>query len=129
MKKTIVLFLCLALISLACLQTIPISESLAPVTSPTFVKVEENPAGAVFESVEIMRVPFSEVCAVVIAIEALHLRKGPSEDGIVLTWLKNGDVVNVLDQAHDDWWRIERAGVSGYVRSIYLEIGDCDAKK
>ena len=68
----------------------------------------------------------NKVCAVVIAVEALHLRKGPSEDDIVLTWLKNGDVVQVVSDANIDWWRIDARGVSGYARSIYLQESECE---
>jgi hypothetical protein len=135
-KKVAIFFSCLALISLACLST------GAAISDPPVITVEstsaagEEFAGAVYDDLVINDIvptltkvgPAVEelrTCAIVVAIQSLHLRKGPSEKDIVLTWLNHNDLVQVLDQSDPDWWFIESRGVSGYARSIYLEIGDC----
>jgi len=126
MRKILITILCLALTSLACLST----------ASPMVTYPADTPtAGATASADEVFDLPVSQIssatatnklCAVVIAVEALHLRKGPSEDDIVLTWLKNGEVVQVVSDANIDWWRIDAGGVSGYARSIYLQESECE---
>lgn len=69
--------------------------------------------------------PPAGMCAEVIAEKALHLRKGPSEKDIVLTWLFNGDVVQVISKRDPDWWRIDASGVTGYARAKYLKEREC----
>lgn len=125
MKKLVLLSLTLAIVSLACLETAAIAVPTASPTSAAFVKVDVHPAGAVFEPVIITSTPALQICARVIAIQSLHVRAGASENDIVLAWLKNGEVVNVIDQANDEWWRIEHEEIVGYARSIYLQEGAC----
>jgi len=127
MKKRISVFVCLAFFSLACLGSAALD---APAVddiveaSPTlgFVKVIEVPAVVVPTATDEPR----GLCAVVVAAESLHLRRGPSADDIVLIWLRRGDVVEVLDRLDPDWWRVGFEGVSGYARSVFLEVSDCE---
>jgi len=136
MKKISVVLLCLAFFSLACLSTsAAISES--PVTATVItLSAEEPAAGAVYEVPEsdqigqtltkvdgVATVP--RTCAIVIADLALHLRNGPSEKDIVLTWLKHGDQVQVLDRSDSDWWFVEVESFVGYARSVYLQESEC----
>ena len=114
MKKTIVLILCLTLISLACVTSATIAETILTATAEATI---ETPAQVATMS--------AMKCARVVAVEALHLRKGPSENDIVLAWLKHDDLVQVIDQSNADWWRIEVNGVVGFARAKYLQIGAC----
>ena len=126
MNRMIVLILCLALISLACLQTsgpywtpgpeMPASTATILISEspePTLTKVPTAP-------------PAPQICAVVVAIEALHVRSDADENSQVFDYLERGDIVLVLDQWNADWWFIEYAGLSGYARSIYLKESECD---
>ncbi len=126
MKKLIMISLTLVLASLACLQPAAIAEPVITATSPTFVKVAEDPAGAVYEVPLIIETRESQSCAEVIAIQSLHLRAGPSEGDLVLTWLKHGDVLKVIDQANSGWWLVDFNGRTGYARSIYLRESECE---
>jgi hypothetical protein len=126
MKKTTVLILCLAFLSLACLET---SAAIAPETMITaaisvteVMKVTAEPTSTEI----VIGAAAPRTCARVIAIEALHLRSAPSETGRILTWLKNDDIVVVVDRSNADWWRIESAVMNGYVRSIYLQESECE---
>jgi len=112
MKKMIVLFMCLALMSLACLQT------AMPAGAVQMGTATGDPAPT--QSAEI-------VCARVIAVKALNVRFGASEQEDVMTWLRSGEVVQVLDQSDRDWWKIERDGVIGFARSVYLEEVECES--
>ena len=89
------------------------TQTAAPVAEPTLTKMAT--AGA-----------SPERCAVVIASDALNLREGLSIHSQVLTWLDRGDVVHVVDQSNGDWWKVEYAGVTGFVRSIYLQDKECE---
>jgi hypothetical protein len=126
MKKITIVILCLALISLACVQTsgpywTPGPETAtATATATQYLRIGQTLTKTPTAT------PAPQICAVVVAIEALHVRIEPDENAGNLTWLKNGDVVNVLDQADADWWFIERDGLSGYARSIYLKESECD---
>jgi len=126
MKKTIVLFLCLAFFSLACLSTMAVVET-APVATETVKLVRPTVADIVPRPSEVlMATATAATCARVIAVDALHLRKGPSEKDIVLAWLKHGQVVVIVDQRDADWWHIESGVYSGYVRSSYLQESECE---
>ena len=120
MKKTTILFLCLAFISLACLSTALVSETQVTIESTS--TAEEEFAGAVYE------IPTSapaRTCARVIAPDALHVRQGPSEKDTVLAWLNHNDVVIVVDKVNPNWWRIENGMYTGFVSSSYLEQMEC----
>jgi uncharacterized protein YgiM (DUF1202 family) len=122
------MILCLAFLSLACLQT---AEPMVTYPADTPGPALSTVSPVATENVkEFLATSANEgaICALVIAEEALHLRKGPSEKDIVLTWLDRGDLVRVIDQSDGDWWFIEHAGVSGYARATYLTIGDCETE-
>jgi len=127
MKKGYLIFMCLALASLACLQ--PVARDGIEQAFMVTEQVTATPARTLSPSPSPLPSPGwrGDRCARVVAIEALHVRIDANERAVVLTWLRNGDVVKVIDQVNADWWRIEREGVSGYARSKYLEIGDCEA--
>lgn len=136
MKRLTIVILCLALLSLACLQSAGVSDQQLAISLTPTILISESAAGAVYD-VEAINdivptltkvspaIAAARTCARVTAVDALHLRKGPSENDIVLAWLNHGDLVQVLDQSDPDWWFIESRGVSGYARSIYLQIGVC----
>jgi uncharacterized protein YgiM (DUF1202 family) len=126
MKKTTVLILCLVFFSLACLE---ISAAIAAV--PTIRAAGTIPPTRLTLSVPtstkiVISAAAPRTCARVIAIEALHVRAGASETGRILTWLKNNDIVVVVDQSNANWWRIESPVMNGYVRSIYLQEVECE---
>ena len=126
MKKIPIVFLFVALASLACLST---AEPFAtyPADTPTAAAVVVTD-----QAVEISPTPDATItaeprmCARVIALDALHLRKGPSEKDIVLSWLLRNDIVVVVDQVNPEWWHIESALYSGYARAIYLQESECE---
>lgn len=121
----ILISLTLMIAALACLQPAAVADDHAVEALPTFVKVEEESAGEVYEIPRMTDTRESESCAVVIADVALHLRSDASADAMVLDWLKRGEVVRVIDQSRSDWWLIERDQVVGYARSMYLEERTC----
>lgn len=125
MNRLTILIICLALTSLACLQTVgavapessvitvtaPATSTLVHVAEPTLTKVATAAA---------------PLCAVVSANKALHLRREANERAVVLAWLMHGDVVRVVPAGQSgDWWFIEHEGVYGYARSKYLQEGEC----
>jgi uncharacterized protein YgiM (DUF1202 family) len=114
MKKVVTLFLCLALMSLACLETSSAARLPPRTTNPTITltnkPIDSQPA---------------QVCAVVTADTAQNLRLEADVASQVLTWLKNGEVVQVLDQVNVNWWHVKRGDDVGFARSIYLEKVEC----
>ncbi len=133
MKKIICLLFGLSLLSLACLQTAmvadPAQTGTATAAEPTFASQTSNvEVGDGFDDLE-QGVPAPanpQICAQVIAIEALNVRFGASEQDNVMTWLRSGEVVQVLDRSDRDWWKIERKGVIGFARSVYLQESECE---
>jgi uncharacterized protein YgiM (DUF1202 family) len=128
MKKIIMLIMCLALMSLACL------ESAAVVNQPSAVSGDVVTATAVESIVPTVTKgldtpaatrPAKVSCAKVIASDALNLRMQASEQSRILAWLKNNDVVVVVDTSNADWWFVQSAVLSGYVRSVYLQKSEC----
>lgn len=117
----------LAFFSLACMGAGAAAslDAESPVgTSPTLTNVPT--AGAATLAPTLALDAEGLRCAVVVAIESLHLRGGASENDIVLTWLKNGVVVEVVDKIDPDWWRVKLGDLEGFARSIYLEPVRCD---
>jgi uncharacterized protein YgiM (DUF1202 family) len=114
MSKTVVLFLCLALVSQACLTVGGTSATYPPeIVITPLPTLTAAPIGA-----EIY-------CAEVLADTALHVRAERDYKGRVLGWLEHGDIVRVVDMSDSNWWRIEREGLSGYARSMYLVSIPC----
>lgn len=133
MKKIIYLLFGLSLLSLACLQTAmvadPAQTGTATAAEPTFASLTSNmEVGDGFDDLEQADpAPANpQICAQVIAIEALNVRFGASEQDNVMTWLRSGEVVQVLDRSDADWWKIERQGVIGFARSVYLQESECE---
>ncbi len=125
MKKIMIVILCLAFFSLACLGTSAAVEAVGErdeVATRSNLDGHVSPAAAAAEPT-LTNVP--QLCAVVVAIDALHLRKGPSADDIVLTWLRSGDVVHVLEQGNPEWWRVHFKSDIGFARSAFLEEVEC----
>lgn len=132
----IIMIMMLAAASMACLETFAIADDHVVPTTPAFVTVDENPAGAVYGIGDDVTITptlslqgegegAQRSCAVVIAAESLHVRGGPSEDDIVLSWLLHGDIVRVIDRSRDDWWLVDFNGRTGYARAMYLEERAC----
>lgn len=126
MKKMYSLILCLAFLSLACLGSgaagsLDVSGEVntAPASPMVSATADEVP-----QNVTTTLIP-DERCAVVIASEALHLRELPSEMARVLTWLKRGDVVQVVSIANMQWTHVRFEGFEGFARSVYLENVEC----
>lgn len=115
MKRTLVLIVAIALLSLACVQSAIVASEGAIETPARFIlSTEQEPTSS------------PHLCAVVTAVEALHLRDVPAADGLVLTWLKHGDAVRVVDQINGDWWRVRIGDLEGYARAAYLEVASCE---
>ncbi len=125
MKKILLTILCLAFVSLACLSTSgAVIESPEPVILATRLEASQStsePIDLVGES-PTMAAP---VCARVVAIAALNLRRSASSKAVVLAWLQFSNVVQVLDQSNAEWWRVRFDGVEGFARSSYLEQVEC----
>ena len=129
MNKRLITIFCLAFFSLACLGTSAAVEAVGErdevATGSEIGQTYSEPVAAAEPT--LTNAP--QLCAVVVAIDALHLRKGPSADDIVLTWLRSGDVVHVLDQGNPEWWRVEFEEVEGFARSMFLEEVRCDDER
>jgi len=107
MKKFTIVIFCLAFSSLACLST---SSALIESDQRVIVATRNEIGQTIsepFAPVEPTSTNAPQLCARVVAIEALHLRGGASENDIVLTWLRSGVVVQVVDQVDEDWWRVQ----------------------
>lgn len=126
MNKTVVLILCLGLVSLACLGTASLDGGAVVADSTPAATVTQIPR-VVVPTVRASSTPapIGERCAVVVAESSLHLRGEPSADGSVLTWLEHGQIVVVVEQTYADWWRVRIEGLSGYARSLYLRESEC----
>jgi uncharacterized protein YgiM (DUF1202 family) len=129
MKKMLLFISCLVLLSLACLS------SVAAVPS-TPAAVTETPAPDLVLAAELVQeqdeptmVPTSAgklpSCALITAIEALHLRSDADPRSQVLAFMKSGEEVRLISKAKGDWWLIERSGVVGFARSKYLQEELC----
>lgn len=129
--KRILTFLIVLLISqMACLQTSAgIDETIEPTSAPTETASPkptatpgENPAGAVYE---IPTIGPAQLCAVVTADEALHLREEPNEKAEHVAYMTAGETVTVESPA-GRWWKVTTSdGETGYANSRYLEAEKC----
>lgn len=126
MKKMIIMVLCLAFASLACLETssneLPIEELTAVATC--IEKVATFTAPAMVKNATVTAAPV--ICARVIANTAQNLRSGADPDYQILTQMAHGETVQVIGQSNADWWHVKRGGDIGFARSIYLEVVRCD---
>lgn len=121
----IIMFLCLALLSLACLETSSSAIATEEITEvPT--RSENRPTNTAPAMVRItISTAEPETCAVVIADTAQNLRARADLFSPVLAWLKNGDVVRVANRIDADWWLVQRGDDIGFARSIFLEVVEC----
>lgn len=125
MKKILLTILCLAFSSLACLST---SSAALESTEPAVVATRSNFLEEISEPIDLVgQLPTEtrKACAVVVAVDALHLRETASPDAVVLTWLRSGDVVQVLSDSDPNWWRVSFNGVEGFARSTFLVNMEC----
>lgn len=53
---------------------------------------------------------------------ALRLRSEPSSDASILATAPQGDIVVVLEQIDDDWYRVDYKSVEGYMSAEYLDV-------
>jgi uncharacterized protein YgiM (DUF1202 family) len=125
MKRISVLILCLALASLACLQ----SSTIAEETAMPDATISPLITGAPVQLQTLTNVPTAgawfPTCAVVIAETALNLRSEMSDQSGILTRMNHGDVVRVLGKSDAGWWLVVYESYLGYARSIYLEERTC----
>jgi hypothetical protein len=126
MKKTTVLIFCLAFLSLACLTTSGPYWTPGPETPAPTIGFTPDEVFVITPDPDPTSTAAPRICARVVAIEALNVRIDANEQARILTWLKNNDVVVVVDQVNADWWHIESAVYSGYARSIYLQESECE---
>lgn len=127
MNKIMISILCLALSSMACLSTAADSslDAAAPVVAERTLTNTPAP-GATDRATSAPTLAPIERCAVVVADEALHLRGAASESAFVLTWLKRGDVVQVVSNSDPNWSEVLFGKYQGFARSIYLEESECE---
>jgi cell wall-associated NlpC family hydrolase len=62
-----------------------------------------------------------------VTCDVLNIRENPDKASAVLTTLKQGDTVVILDKPSGDWYHINAYGTIGYVASQY--IGEVEAAK
>jgi len=124
MKRAAVSIIFLALASLACMTTVEPYATYPADPTPTQTAILEEPAsGAVFE-IENQKSKI-ENCAIVIAIESLHLRAQPSEKSQVLKYLYHGDQVKVLARELK-WWSIQAGNKTGWAKAEFLAESECE---
>jgi len=123
MKRLIIL---LALASLACMTTVEPYATYPADPTPTqtaILQTEESASGAVFE-IENQKSQIKN-CAIVIAIESLHLRAEPSEKSQVLKYLYHGDPVKVLAR-EQKWWSVQAENNTGWAKAEFLAESECE---
>ena len=124
MNKTILLIFPLMLASLACITTVEPYATYPADPTPTQTAIIEEPAsGAVFE-IENQKSQINN-CAIVIAIESLHLRAQPSEKSQVLKYLYHGDQVKVLARELK-WWSVQAENNTGWAKAEFLAESECE---
>lgn len=113
MKKIILIFL--PLLALACgfSRSAFVVLPTQPLPSPTASQAEIMPP--------VTRTHAStHVCTV--SVESLHLRASPGPDGVVIGWLKAGDVLTIRDdQPEGNWIRVQSGDLLGWINSNYCK--------
>lgn len=127
-RKIVISIFCLAFASLACLDT---SAALIATAQPTLLAeriINSTPtlSAAIAEDPTSTNEP--QLCAVVIADEAVHLRLDADPRSRILSHLRKGDQLHVIDRAAAEWWLVTRGGYLGFVRSNYLEVATCQTQ-
>jgi uncharacterized protein YgiM (DUF1202 family) len=122
---TAVLFITLACMTTASPEEAGTAAPTAPLPEAPTAQ-EENPAGEVFQIPAEWAEPQGlNLCAIVTADEALHLRSEPSEHAQVLEWLLTGEQVRVINVT-GEWWKVQTlAGLEGWARAKYLQEEEC----
>jgi len=125
MKKMIVAFLCLALVSLACLDSAALDLVSADQTIvATCMNLMATTADATADDhPTLTNAP--QLCAAVIAETAENLRAGADLNARIIDHMKHGDVVQVINRDDSMWWRVAHDGREGFARSLYLQIAEC----
>lgn len=55
-----------------------------------------------------------------VTAESLHMRESPGVEGVVIGWLKAGEVVTILnDQPAGNWIHIQADNLTGWINSNY----------
>ncbi|MBV6400843.1 MAG: hypothetical protein CNIPEHKO_01137 [Anaerolineales bacterium] len=84
-----------------------------PIPSPTAAQVESPTTSPTHPQ------PTQQVCTVS-AESFLHVRESPGVDGVVIGWLKAGEVIPILnDQPVGNWIHIQAGDLKGWVNSNY----------
>lgn len=63
------------------------------------------------------------------ASTGLNLRSAMDAKASRLGSIPRGSVVDVLDDSHDEWWRVRYSGMEGYACCNYLRRVDADAEE
>lgn len=86
-----------------------------PIPSPTAAQVESPTTSPTHPQ------PTQQVCTVS-AESFLHVRESPGVDGVVIGWLKAGEVIPILnDQPVGNWIHIQAGDLTGWINSAYCE--------
>lgn len=87
-----------------------------PIPSPTAAQVEIATTSPTHPQ------PTQQVCTV--TAESLHVRESAGVDGVVIGWLKAGQVVTILnDPPVDNWIHIQADDLTGWINSNYCTKG------
>lgn len=125
-QRNLLVVISLGIFSLACLGSGAASSIDAEPVPGTAAILTNTPApGATDRATSAPTLAPIERCAVVIADQSLHLRELASESARVLTWLKRGDVVQVVSIANMQWTHVRFEGFEGFARSVYLQESEC----
>lgn len=127
MKRTLVLLLgAWTMMSLACLSTLAQSPASAISTPTGFTFLTEIDSGEVYEIPDRYTPWARETCRAIVLADALHLREEANPRARVITWLRRGDVVEVINCDNAEWWRVRYEFYNGYVHSKYLAKVECE---
>jgi uncharacterized protein YgiM (DUF1202 family) len=115
MKKRISILLCLVFFSLACMAT------AARIDEP----IKKRAPGATTSPEVNTPTTSPQLCAVVIAETAAHLRNDASARARILDHLQSGEEVRLLEGTGAEWWHVKRGEQEGFVKAVYLKESEC----
>jgi uncharacterized protein YgiM (DUF1202 family) len=124
MKRLTLFLLCLAFMSLACLQSAADLEQ-DPTSTPAPTKENLVLAADQVLKQDATRTAAPRKCAVIIADEALHLRATASERSAHLAYMRSGVVVKLISARDPDWWLVQYGVKVGYARAKYMREEKC----
>ena len=85
-----------------------------PIPSPTVAQVEIPTTSPTHPQ------PTQQVCTV--TAESLHVRESAGVGGVVIGWLKAGQVITILnDPPAGNWIRVRSGDLTGWINSNYCE--------